>query len=230
MRPRHALQPSDPEVAQVMRELYPEHPTDEVARVLRTTVKRIYQLATLLGLKKTEAYLSGQAGGRIQRGSDLGAFKLSRFKPGHQPWNKGVPFHAGGASVATRFQPGQMPHTWMPVGSLRISGGQLERKVAETPGPNHLRWTPVARLVWEAAHGPVPAGHLVVFKPGMKTTVLEQITLDRVECISRAENARRNVQWNRHPEVAHLMHLRGQITRQVNRLQRQANESQGAKP
>lgn len=79
MKPRHALQPSDPAVAKVMRELYPDHPTDEVARVLRTTVNRVYQLATLLGLKKTEAYLSGEASGRIKRGAAESAFRLSRL-------------------------------------------------------------------------------------------------------------------------------------------------------
>lgn len=65
----------------------------------------------------------------------------------------------------------------------------------------------------------------MVFKPGMKTAVLEEITLDRVECISLAENARRNHPRNKHPEYARLVQLRGAITRQVNRINREAQEA-----
>lgn len=227
MNPRHPLQPSDPDVAEVMRELYPHCPSDEVAQVLGCSVQRVYQLAARLGLKKTQAYLNSDHSGRVRNGTQHPAMKLSRFKAGHEPWNKGTKWTAGGRSPETRFKPGQKPHTWLPIGSLRISGGQLERKTSERKGANHMRWTPVARLVWEAANGPVPAGHLVVFKPGMKSTVLEEITLDRIECISRAENARRNVPWNKHPETAPLVHLRGQIQRQVNRISREQQNTTG---
>jgi hypothetical protein len=161
------------------------------------------------------------------RREELPDSRPNRFKPGHQPWNKGENFDAGGRSKETQFKPGQKPHTWKPIGTLRISGGQLERKTSERKGANHMRWTPVARLVWEAANGPAPAGHLVVFKPGTKTTVLEEITLDRLECISRGENGRRNVAWNSQPETAPLVHLRGQIQRQVNRICREDEEPTG---
>jgi hypothetical protein len=224
---RHPLQPSDPQVAEVMRELYPHYPTEHVAQVLQTTVMRVYQLANRLKLHKTQAYLTGETSGRILRGMQHGKAKLSRFKPGQDPWNKGVSYQAGGRSKETQFKPGQKPHTWKPIGTLRISGGQLERKTSERKGANHMRWTPVARLVWEAANGPAPAGHLVVFKPGTKTTVLEEITLDRLECISRGENGRRNVAWNSQPETAPLMHLRGQIQRQVNRICKEDEQPTG---
>ena len=52
-------------------------------------------------------------------------------------------------------------------------------------------WRPYKNLVWEAKHGAVPAGMIVVFKLGLNTTVREQITLDRLELISRAEQVRR---------------------------------------
>jgi hypothetical protein len=120
-----------------------------------------------------------------------------------------------------------MPHTAQPVGSYRVvthqSGAQhLERKTSTTKGANHMRWTPVARLVWQAAHGPVPPGHIVVFKPGQKTLVLQDITLDRIECISRKENARRNHPSSSNPELARLIQLKGAITRQVNRINQES--------
>jgi hypothetical protein len=92
----------------------------------------------------------------------------------------------------------------------------------DLPGPNHVRWHPVHRLVWEAAHGPVPKGSICVFKPGRRTTVLEEITLDRIEIITRAQNAARNHPRARSPELARLVQLKGAITRQVNRITREA--------
>jgi hypothetical protein len=151
----------------------------------------------------------------------------ARFAPGHTTWNKGRKgWQAGGRSVQTQFTTNMQPPNTLPMGSLRIvngkNGQQLERKVSEVSGPNHLRWKSVHRLVWEAAHGPVPAGHITIFKPGMKTLVEEEITIDRVECISRAENARRNHPRNISPELAKLVQLKGAITRQVNRIAHEA--------
>jgi hypothetical protein len=72
---------------------------------------------------------------------------------------------------------------------------------------------------------PDPAGHIVCFQAGArKTTVLEEVTADRLECITRAENARRNHPRNRSPELAKLVQLKGAITRQVNRIAREAQE------
>jgi hypothetical protein len=64
----------------------------------------------------------------------------------------------------------------------------------------------------------------VLFKPGMKTTVAEEITAERLECISRADNGRRNHPANRDPELFKLIQLKGAISRQVNRISREAQE------
>lgn len=66
---------------------------------------------------------------------------------------------------------------------------------------------------------------MVVFKRGMKTSVLEEITLDKLDCISRAENARRNHPRNRDPELGRLIQLKGAITRQVNRINREHQQT-----
>lgn len=153
------------------------------------------------------------------------------FAPGQPTWNKGRKgWQAGGRSVETQFTTDMQPPNTLPMGSLRIVNGkgggqQLERKVSEVSGPNHLRWKSIHRLVWEAAHGPVPAGHITIFKPGMKTLVEAEITLDRVECISRAENARRNRPNSRSKELGQLAQLKGAITRQVNRIAKEAESN-----
>lgn len=71
------------------------------------------------------------------------------------------------------------------------------------------RWRPVHVIVWEAAHGTVPDGHIVILRPGMKTFVAADITADRLEVAIMAENMRRNTFHNRYtPEVKELIHLR----------------------
>jgi hypothetical protein len=87
------------------------------------------------------------------------------------------------------------------------------------------RWKAVHRLVWEAANGPIPAGHIVVFKPGTKTVAEAEITADKLECITRTENLRRNHPRNKSPELGRLVQLKGAITRQVNRIAREHAES-----
>lgn len=125
---------------------------------------------------------------------------------------------------------GAAQHNYVPIGTLRVSkDGYLERKMNDDPNIYPARrWVAVHRLVWEASHGPIPDGHIVVFKPGMKTSVLEDVTHDRLECITRAEHARRNHPRSKSPELAKLVQLKGAITRQVNRISREHAEKQGA--
>lgn len=103
------------------------------------------------------------------------------------------------------------------VGTLRIAEGQLQKKVNDG-FPYMRRWVAVQRLVWEAANGPIPPGHIVVFKDGRIRTEEAQITLGVLELISRGENMRRNSVHTRYPkEVALLVQLRGAINRQINK-------------
>ncbi len=82
------------------------------------------------------------------------------------------------------------------------------------------------RLVWIAANGPVPEGHIVVFKPGRRTTELKEITPDAVELITRVENMRRNTVHAKYPrELARLVQLRGVLSRQINRKAKEAKTS-----
>lgn len=212
-----------------VRHLYPDHTADVVARVLGRHVRSVYQKAAALGLVKSEAFKASDRSGRIKRGQKSAAMQASQFKPGQAAWNKGTNFVAGGRSAETRFKKGQMvgaaQRNYKPIGSLRVSkDGYLERKVNDTHPVPARRWVAEHRLVWEASVGPIPHGYIVVFKPRMKTAVLDLVTADRLECISRAENAKRNHPVNKSPELAKLVQLKGAITRQVNRINREAQE------
>lgn len=211
-----------------LRQHYPTTRTADVAADLQIPIDKVYSKATRMGLRKSDAFMATSASGRIFRGGRLG--KQTQFQAGQMPWNAGLKgFDAGGRSADTRFKPGTKPHTTMPVGSYRINkDGHLQRKIGEASGANHKRWRNVAELQWIEANGPVPDGHIVIFRPGMRTAVLEEITLDRIECISRAENARRNHPANKSPELARLVQLKGAITRQVNRIAREAQEGKAS--
>lgn len=208
-----------------LRRLYPDYSAEIVGKVLGRQPGSVHRKASELGLAKSHAFLQSARSGRIKRGKQHPAMVASQFKPGLRPWNKGTHYVAGGRSAETRFRKGNKPQTTLPLGSYRVNkDGNLQRKVAEVSGNNSKRWRCVAELVWIKAHGPLPPKHIVVFKPGMRTAVLEEITLVRVECISLAENARRNHPRNKHPEFARLVTLKGAITRQVNRIKKQAEE------
>lgn len=111
-----------------------------------------------------------------------------------------------------------MPHNTQPIGSYRLTkDGTLQRKISEDKGNNSKRWRGVHELVWVEVNGPVPLKHIVVFKPGQRTAELEEITIDRVECITLAENMNRNTRHNMPKELSDLIQLRGALNRQINK-------------
>ena len=224
-----------PAELRVLRALYPDLMAETVAKELQRPVHAIYAKANALGLRKSAEFLASDRSRRIQRGHHSPAMVASRFQKGLIPWNKGLKGICHEGSKATQFKKGEMSgaaqHNYVPIGTLRLSkDGYLERKVTDDPAlVPARRWVAVHRLVWQQEHGPIPTGHIVAFRPGMKTAVVDQITPERLECISRAENAKRNHPRSKSPELARLVQLKGAITRQVNRINREAREAeQGA--
>lgn len=205
-----------------LKALYPNNTAKAVSRIMGRSPGSVHRKAIQLGIGKSPEFLASDKSGRIQRGKTDPRLTATHWKPGDTPWNKGQRYRPGGRSEQTQFKPGDKPATTLPVGMYRLCSGQLQRKTSETPGPNYKRWTPVTRLVWESVHGPVPPGHIVVFRPGRATAELALITPDALDCISRAEHARRNHPSSKSPELAKLCQLRGAITRQVNRIIKEA--------
>lgn len=194
----------------LLRHLAPDWPAAAMVHVMGRTVAAIRQRALKLGIRKSAGYLAATGGGRFQRGA--------------VPHNKGLrrPGWGPGRMRETQFKRGRPPamaRNYRPIGSLRVTkDGTLERKVSDdtTLAPAR-RWRTEHALVWEAAHGPIPAGHIVVFRPGCHTTDPAAITPDRLELITRAENMRRNSIHTRLPsEVVDLIRLRNALQRRIN--------------
>lgn len=212
------------EELEILKKYYPNTPTAAIAKALGRTISQIYGQAERLSLKKSEAYLASPYACRLRRGDGIG--KEFRFKKGDAPWNKGKPGSTGTHPNCqrTQFKKGELTgaakHNYVPIGSTRITKyGILERKVTDDHSVYPARrWVAVTRLVWEAANGPIPPKHVVRFKPGMSTTVEEEITLDRLECISLAENMRRNTLHRYPKEIALAIQLRGALNRKINHV------------
>lgn len=198
---------------------YPNERTDDIAHDLGRSVNSIYNKAWQLGLKKSATFLASDESGR----NNLKKGHGSRFPPGHAPWNAGMKgWQAGGRSAETQFKKGELSgaaaQNYVPIGALRITrDGHLERKVTDDPSMySARRWVAVHRLVWEKAHGPIPPGHIIVFRPGQFTNALAEISPDRLECITRAENMRRNTVHNYPQPIPQLVQLRGALIRTIN--------------
>lgn len=210
LSPRHVWQESE---LAMLRAEYPHKPTAAIAAALGLSEQKVYQRANILGLKKSAEYLASPAACRTNGRQGFG----TRFEKGGMPWNKGMKgLQIGGKE--TQFKLGDAPHNTKGIGSYRVNkDGSLQRKISNDKGNNSQRWRSVHELVWIEANGPLPKKHLVVFKPGMRTAKLEEITIDRVECITLAENMRRNTLHNMPKELVELVQLRGAINRQINK-------------
>lgn len=104
------------------------------------------------------------------------------FQKGCIPHNTGRKGYCAPGCEKDWFPKGHTPHNKLPIGSLVVkSDGYLWRKT----GDGKRDWRQEHRLVWEAAHGPVPSGHLLIFLDGDRmNTKLENLAL-----VTRAENA-----------------------------------------
>ena len=163
---------------------YADNFTEDVAKALNKSVKSVYAKAYSLDIRKSKMHhekVMAKTSVKLKENA-----KIHRYAKGHEPANKGkkMPAETYAKVAPTMFGVGHKPHNFRPVGSERLTkDGYLERKVADPK-----TWRAVHVLVWEAANGPVPAKHKVIFKDNNKLNN----ELSNLECVSYADLMRRN--------------------------------------
>jgi hypothetical protein len=204
-----------------LRRRYPHEKTETIAADLRLPLHKVFNCAMRLGLEKTAKYLASPEACRLRRGGNIGA--AFRFPKGHVPANKGLrrPGWSAGRMRETQFKKGQRGNKWVPIGTEVVNcDGYLSRKVAESRRYDKA-WKAVHRLIWVEKHGPIPRGHIVIFKDGNKLNCV----LGNLELITLADNLRRNSIWKKLPkELASIVMLRAKIQRQINKRDPRAKE------
>jgi len=200
---------------------YPETSSVQIAKALDRTITMVYGAANKLGLRKTKEFRSSIG---FQKGQCLG--EAYWFKKGQVPVNKGLrrPGWAPGRMAESQFKKGQLSgraaRNWRPIGTiLTDTEGYLRIKVREaqhgkeaTGFGNTKVWPLLSRHLWQAHHGAIPAGHVVVYKDGNRANC----TIENLELVSRAELARRNRMWNNLPrELAEVIQLNGVLKRKL---------------
>jgi hypothetical protein len=173
-----------------------------LAAVLSRTDKAISARAVRLHLKKSAAYLE-----QVKE-----ITRQTAFKKGHTTWNKGIHYMPGGRSVETRFKPGQRPKNHHPIGHERITrDGNTQRKLTDT-GCTRKDYVNISHIVWIAANGAIPAGHIILHKDGNN----QNCELSNLQCISKADNMRLN-SYHRYPApIPQLIQLRSALNRKIN--------------
>lgn len=211
---KNAKRPWSAAEEQQLRELYPETPLHQLRAIFNRSARAICAKAFGLSLKRSEDFMAGPCAGRIKPGANIGG--AVRFDKGHAPWNKGLKgYKAGGRAAETQFKPGHLSGAaaakLQPIGAERITkDGTLQRKVSDQ-GTANQRWRSVHSLLWEEHNGPVPVGHIVVFK----NPADRRIEIDNLELVTRAENCRRNSIHRYSPELKEVIRLQKKLRRTI---------------
>lgn len=212
----------------MLRRLYADHHTKDIAKQLDRTMSGTYGQAKKLGLSKSQAFLKKFC--RMQKGSQIG--KDCRFKPGQIPPNKGkkMPGYAPGRMAQTQFKKGQRPRNTVPIGTIvKNTDGYLRIKVADVPesiagkGGSSTNWEFIHRQIWEAAHGPIAPGHRIWWKDGNH----DNNALENLELLTDEEHMRRTTIHNLPPELKDTIQLAGRVKRAIRkRVKNDASQKQ----
>lgn len=199
--------------------LYPFTKTDRLARFFGCELHQVFRAAYSADLKKSKWFADSPMAQRLRGPGDIG--KSYRFPKGNIPANKGKKCKSHPNAVATQFKAGQKPHTWRPIGSVRITkDGYSQVKILDTGYPPR-DWIGVHILVWQRLHGKeVPKNHMIRMRDRNKINVAPE----NLELLSQAENMKRNTYHNYGKEIAQLYQLKGAIKRQINKQERIQNE------
>lgn len=176
----------------LLRYLYPDHPTNIIAKKLKRNISAVYNAAFVYGVKKSKTFLQGNNSGRFKKLSNAG--KRFQFKRGHTPFNKGkkwrdyMSHQAKLSALKTAYRKGHEPHNTksdLDISVRKDKSGNNYKYIRLKKG----KWKPLHVYNWEKKYGKIPKGHIVVFKTRHST---DNCHVKNLELITRQENMSRN--------------------------------------
>lgn len=153
------------EERRVMRNMYPHYNAQVVADQLKRSVKSVYARATVMGLRKSDEFLSSEQSGRISRMRQLGRDR--RFKKGQIPKNKGVRWTEWMSpegmknSLTTAFKRGNAPHNTKYDGCVATRRDTTTGREYKYIRLEKGKWMQLHRVVWIFLNGPIPADKIL---------------------------------------------------------------------
>lgn len=190
---------------QQLVELYATTDNKLICQLLSKNIRQIYNKANELKLKKTKEYLK-EYGQQFRTGNTA-----TQFKKGQRAWNKDMKgLQLGG--VATQFKKGRLPHNTKEIGYRSYRDGYLVERTEKGFEFVHV-------LLWKKHFGEIPKGLFVVFKDRNKNN----IDINNLELIDRAENMRRNTMHNLPAELLEVIHIKKTLTRKINSYGKKQN-------
>lgn len=168
--------------------------TKEQLAFLRVNYKlyAVRELTELFNAQFNESRTTSSIKACLQK-NGIRSGRTGRFEKGSNPWNtgkKGMPVHEN--AKATQFKKGSVPANRKPLGHERVctKDDYILIKVAE-PNPYTnapTRYRHKHQVLWEKHNGPIPKGHVVIFKDGDK----RNFDMDNLELVNRKVLLRMN--------------------------------------
>lgn len=169
-------------------DLYANNDMESIQKSIKRSDRSIYTRAKNFGLHKSPEYMEKINQERNVKLTIAG--KKSRFNKGHEPHNQGKTGIR--VSPQSEYKKGNLPGNTLYDGAITIRNDRRQKTGLITPY-KYIRirkavWVLYQRYVWEQHNGKIPRGYVVRFKDGDTMNC----DINNLECISMAENARRN--------------------------------------
>jgi hypothetical protein len=195
-----------PEADEKMREFYPVKSASEVAKMLGKTESSVIARAFTLSLKKTAEFKTerGRYGRSLQGPNPNKGNKNFRIPGGEKTQFKkgGISINTlwDGAIVTRVYHRNQRAYKWIRLNSV---------------------WYMLHVIRWKEVYGPViPKDHIIVFKDGDTLNCKPE----NLECISLADNMKRNTIHQMPPELKEIVYLTTRINRKIKKIQKDGKE------
>lgn len=194
-----------------LKELYPDHYTKDIAKILNRSISSIYLYANINGLKKSEKFMQLALEREGQKLIQVG--QNTRFKKGNIAHNKGQKMdeEIKERITYTFFKKGHEPHNMKYDGHERIckKDGYVYVRIAK--GKYVLKH----RHIYQQHHGPIEPGMIIIFVDGNKMN----FDIKNLKAITKQENAIRNQMHHYPQELKDLIKLKNKLKKTINEKQ-----------